>query len=205
MSRQRVVQQHGNRVGGGLDLSRARDGLEGPKRRWVLTAIVDDDPDAVEVSADGAWLDCTIAETGEPLRVRWGLLVLPGGRGGVWMPPPGPGDEILVVCDGGDPSVALGVCVFATGDPQEDGSTGFALPAGIVSEPSAVHVVGASARVVISSDAAGGIVAKAPLVELGDEGLPPQTGVVQGEGIDPATGLTYFALGNASAIVRAKK
>jgi len=46
------------------------------------------------------------------------------------------------------------------------------------------------------------------LVELGTNGAVPlgaNTGVVQGEGIDPFTGATYFALGSASAIVKARK
>lgn len=42
-------------------------------------------------------------------------------------------------------------------------------------------------------------------VEIGDEGLGALDGVVHGSGIDPFTGLTYTALGNASAVVKAKK
>jgi len=43
------------------------------------------------------------------------------------------------------------------------------------------------------------------VVELGATGLAATAGVVQGEGIDPFTGMTYAALNNASSIVRAKK
>jgi hypothetical protein len=44
------------------------------------------------------------------------------------------------------------------------------------------------------------------LLELGGSGLIPGVqGVVNGEGIDPFTGLTYFALGSASTKVLAKK
>lgn len=49
------------------------------------------------------------------------------------------------------------------------------------------------------------VVVVAPLVELGDENLGLLDGVVHGSGIDPFTGLTYTVLGNASAVVKAKK
>lgn len=42
-------------------------------------------------------------------------------------------------------------------------------------------------------------------VLLGDDGLTAIQGVVQGEGIDLYSGQTYFALGNASTTVLAKK
>jgi hypothetical protein len=49
---------------------------------------------------------------------------------------------------------------------------------------------------------------KAGAVELGAGTaplIPLQDGVVHGRGIDPFTGAPYFALGNTSAIVMAKK
>lgn len=42
-------------------------------------------------------------------------------------------------------------------------------------------------------------------VNLGDSGLLPQDGVVTGQGTDTFTGLPYFALGNTSLTVKAKK
>lgn len=46
----------------------------------------------------------------------------------------------------------------------------------------------------------------ANVIELGGEGLIPlQDGVVHGTGVDPFTGVPYFALGNTSAVVSVKK
>lgn len=44
-----------------------------------------------------------------------------------------------------------------------------------------------------------------PRVDLGESDLLATAGVVQGEAVDPFTGLTHFALGNASTRVFAKK
>jgi uncharacterized protein involved in type VI secretion and phage assembly len=61
---------------------------------------------------------------------------------------------------------------------------------------------GGSAKVDAGSEA----VVAAPDVQLGASGLaPPANGVVLGGGIDTFTGLTYSALRNASAVVKAKK
>lgn len=43
------------------------------------------------------------------------------------------------------------------------------------------------------------------IVELGGEGLTATEGVLNGQAIDPFTGQTHFALGNASTKVKAKK
>ncbi len=62
--------------------------------------------------------------------------------------------------------------------------------------------VGGSANVEAGTEA----IVKAPDVQLGDSGLsPPMNGLVLGGGIDTFTGLTYAALQNASAVVKAKK
>ena len=62
--------------------------------------------------------------------------------------------------------------------------------------------VGGSAKVEAGTEA----VVVAPDVQLGDSGLtPPANGLVLGGGIDTFTGLTYAALQNASAVVKAKK
>lgn len=42
-------------------------------------------------------------------------------------------------------------------------------------------------------------------IEIGDRDLLPPTGIVNGEAIDPFTGLTHFVLGNASAVGFVKK
>ncbi len=51
------------------------------------------------------------------------------------------------------------------------------------------------------------VIVKSPVVELGTDGtaLVPLDGVVTGQGFDTFTGLTYFALGNASGKVKAGK
>jgi len=62
--------------------------------------------------------------------------------------------------------------------------------------------VGGSAKVEAGTEA----LLVAPDVQLGDSGLsPPVNGLVLGGGIDTFTGLTYAALQNASAVVKAKK
>ena len=176
--------------------------------RHMAIGKVDDDPDAVDISSAGVWLDCTL-ESGEPVRARWALRLNPGGRSGVWTPPPEPGDEVAILFEGGDPRSAVCIGVLPSGD-TEEGSGDWSLPASIVSEPEAVHILG-TARVII--DSAGDLFARsatkaqvvAPLVELGDAALAPTDGIVHGAGIDPFTGASYFALGNASARVRAAR
>lgn len=50
------------------------------------------------------------------------------------------------------------------------------------------------------------VIVKADTTMLGDDNLlPPQNGLVVGGGIDSYTGLSYYALGNASSAVMAKK
>ena len=185
------------RIGAAIFGDQARPG------RWPAFLRVEEADDVVDVAADGVWLDCVHVDTGEPVVVRWGLRLLPGG-GGVWTPPPRPGDEIIGIFHEGDPLNIAGVDVF----PPEGSSK---LPQAILDEPNAIHILGASERVILSSDthiaATAGQKAsiKAPLVELGDEGLGPLDGLVHGSGVDPLTGLTYTALGNTSAVVKAKK
>jgi uncharacterized protein involved in type VI secretion and phage assembly len=59
-----------------------------------------------------------------------------------------------------------------------------------------------NAKVTANSQA----VVTAPDVQLGDSNLaPPVNGLVLGSGIDTFTGATYFALGSASSVVKAKK
>ncbi len=185
----------------GIDIGNLRELLRGEidTRRWVETCVVDDDEDAVDLTADGCWLDCTVVATGRPLRAEWPLMVRPGGGGGMWTPPPRAGDLIDVVCSDGKPG--LGVATGMRVRLDEDDAR--KLPAAVLAEPDAVHLIGVSERVIMSSDKS--IAAKAPLVELGDESLAVTAGVVQGECIDTFTGATFATLGQTSAVVRAKK
>lgn len=179
------------------DIGRIREALKGPgadTKRFSFFVRVDDDQDAIDLDPTGVYLDCTHVETGEPVRILWGLRLLPGG-GGIWTPPPAPGTELLAVFHEGDPSIGAADCMFC--------GPGQKLPASVIAEPNAVHIIGATERVILSSDAS--IAQKAPLVELGAENLLPIDGLVHGTGIDPFTGLTQFALGNTSGVVRGKK
>lgn len=119
-------------------------------RRFVEVARVDDDEDAVEVGADGVWLDCTLTSTGESVRARWVLRLIPGASpSGVWTPPPKPGDEVALLIDGGDPRSTLCVGILPSAD-TEEGAGDWKLPQAIIDEPGAVHVIGA-ARVLVSA------------------------------------------------------
>lgn len=119
-------------------------------RRYVEVCRVDSDEDAVEIGTDGVWLDCTITATGESVRARWTMRMTPGPTpAGVWTPPPNPGDEVAVMFDGGDPRSGLCIGILPSSDTQE-GAGDWKLPASIVSEPYAIHVIG-TARVLISA------------------------------------------------------
>jgi hypothetical protein len=63
-----------------------------------------------------------------------------------------------------------------------------------------------SARVTLVADGADVVIEAATQVRLGDAtATAPLEGVVNGQGIDPFTGLLYSALGNASTRVAAKR
>lgn len=66
---------------------------------------------------------------------------------------------------------------------------------------------GQNVRIVASAGAKVQIVAESgSVVQLGDDSVVPGlNGVVNGEAVDPFTGMTQFALGNASLTVAAKK
>lgn len=67
-----------------------------------------------------------------------------------------------------------------------------------------IHVEpGKALRIVTSGD--GKVVVQSDDVNLGEDDLGNTQGVVNGEGVDPFTGKTYWLLGNASGVVKAKK
>ena len=105
-----------------------------------------------------------------------------------------------MVCHDGDPAAAVAIATLPVGD-LADPTTHF--PAEVMAEPNAVHIIGATGRVLLTSEIS--IAEKAPRVELGAENLGALDGVVHGSGVDPASGLTYTALGNTSAVVWVKK
>jgi hypothetical protein len=69
-----------------------------------------------------------------------------------------------------------------------------------------IHVkAGQTIRIVVENGGKVVIDKNGQGVELGQEGLGPNDGVVHGSGIDPFTGISYTALGNTSSVVKAKK
>ncbi len=161
-----------------IDIGRIREAVSGPgidPRRWVVAALVSSDDDAVFVHDDGVWIECEIKSTGEPLSARWTLGIDPQTGRGVWIPPPRPGAEIAVIIDGGNPLNAIGVPGFYASDLAAH--PGFQIPAAILAEPDAVHVIGADQRVILTTTK--DILAKsdtkvqiqAPAVEIGNGAL----------------------------------
>jgi hypothetical protein len=118
---------------------------------------------------------------------------LGGGSGdGVWRIPP-EGSEVVVLTVDADLSAdPMLVAVLSSG----------ATP----SELDATTLVVRAEKVTIHADGGDAVVKASGTVHLGDTGLVAATdGVVVAQGIDPFTGSTYGALGNASSKVRAKK
>lgn len=72
-------------------------------RVWVTVATVDDDPDAVEVTEQGVYVDVTTQPDGRPIRCRWGLAFVDDQGAAFW--PPVANMEV--------------VCVFSQGDENE--------------------------------------------------------------------------------------
>lgn len=111
------------------------------------------------------------------------------------------GDTVLDVSEGGNVSIS----VAGGGDVSIDVSGGGGVKTKVTGGDVATEVSGGNASIeVTGGDAV--VAASGGFVKLGDDTvIPPLQGVVNGQGIDPFTGMTYFALGNASNFVAAKK
>jgi len=113
---------------------------------------------------------------------------------------PLPGAEAVVLFPGGDRSHPLIVAVDdrryrPTGRPQGEVTI-------YTDEGDEIHLARGHQ---ITIKTTGQVVIDAPSIKLGGSMLTALQGVVQGEGVEPVTGLTYAALGSASAVVMAKK
>lgn len=108
-------------------------------------------------------------------------------------------DEVLVTCPLGD--FNEGATIVARMWSAADKPPAIA---GTSSRDVVIHVKSGQTLRIIASGS-GKVVVDAPLVELGQEDLGNNDGVVHGSGIDPFTGLSYTFLGNVSEIVKAEK
>ena len=202
---------------GRLDFGRLREAIAGPgvdPRTWVTTGRVDDDPDAIRWEEPFGWI-ADVTFTGgaldgdgpNPCRVASMFAGSAQGKSA----PQLRGCEVIVLIPEGNPNtnpVIIGMMHNGDGcaAPTEVNGTpideAYALENEItVMEGGVDQQLGGQFQVVAEEEA----VLIGSLVKLGDESLVPLDGVVQGRGIDPFTGLTYYLLGNTSAIVRAKK
>lgn len=166
-----------------LDMSGMRQAMY-DRRYWIGVGLVyqPNGEEHWEIDDDiGVLVNVTLMPDGEPLLCRL-MGHGEGGTNGVWRIPP-VGSEVIVGIPAGDiqgDTVLLGVL-----------SSG-----GVPAELDADTLVVRAPKVVIIADGA---------VEVGQQGLTAQDGVVHGTGIDPFTGATYFALNSTSVKLRAKK
>ena len=190
---------------GGVDTGRlgeavARPGMD--TRVWISLAIVTDfhvDP------AEGVFVDVTLMPSGLPDTARVGACYAGAGFG--VFAELKVDDEVLVAAPSGDPAAGLVVLrsLWSAADPPPtEAAPGVVL---LRAEKGVkVHVVTDGADVLVEVRGGGKCIIDAPGgVELGGKGLTALDGVVHGSGTDPYTGLNYTALGNASAVVKAKK
>lgn len=163
-----------------LDLGQLKEALRDGKL-WAALGVVTKFPGETvhyEVDDDGQGVSVDVELI--PNRERVSCRLGSGSGGGVWRIP-AEGSEVAVLVPMGD--LEADPILVATVD---------APPSQLTDDSTTVIVATGTVKVI------------APLVELGDSPLELD-GVVVGTGIDPFTGSTYTALGNASAVVRAKK
>jgi len=126
-------------------------------------AVVDDDPQAIEIGTDGVWLDLTLIGTGERCRGRLALPLRPTADGsdwsGLWAGVPLHGEQVAVLLDSADPS-----SVVVLGSLQDGESDGHHLPTEVVSDPDTVRLRSLS-KLQLSAEGTASI--DAPRVNLG--------------------------------------
>lgn len=186
---------------GAMSSAVSRPGID--PRVWLTLAVVKE----LGFSAtEGCFADVQFQPGGENETAYYGTSYAGSGFGE--HNPIEVGDTVLVALPMGDPG--LGPIIIArfnnAGDPP---------PAefGEGDEPSADRIVrvkpNQNLRIIVSGTGSVNITVEgAGQVTLGGEApavVAPLQGVVQGEAIDPFTGLTQFALGNASTVVAARK
>lgn len=177
----------------------SRPGID--PRVWLTLAIITErgfDP------KEGVFADLQFMPGGEKETAYYGTSYAGAGFGE--HNPLKVGDTVLVGVPCGD--TGLGPVIIARFNSASDPPpTEF----GEGDEPSDDRILrvepGQNLRIYVSKGAKVAIVAEdLSTVQLGAEDLlPVLNGVVQGEGIDPFTGMTQAVLGNASQVVLAKK
>lgn len=163
-----------------LDIAQIREALRDGKI-WTALGVVTVFPGEsshFEIDADGGGVIVDVELV--PHRERVACRLGSGSGGGVWRIPPA-GAEVAVLVPSGELE-ADPMIVAVVSDP----------PTQLTDETETVIVATGTVKVI------------APAVELGDSPAALD-GVVVGTGIDSFTGATYTALGNASAVVKAKK
>jgi len=196
-----------SRVGSSIDAQRltqlvSRPGID--PRTWTSLAVALGD--SVVDEKHGVFVDVMLVPTEEEYTAR----LAPGYAGsgfGLYYPVK-KDDELVVHAPSGDPAnglVASAILWSAADKPPQE----------TVDEPEGVHLVvepeknlrlkvSGGGRVHVTSEDR--VVVEAPQVHLGADNLvSPNDGVVHGTGIDSFSGATYFALGNTSGVVLAKK
>lgn len=171
--------------GKAIDMAQVKSALRDGKA-WTSLGVVRQFPGEsshFEIDGDDVLVDVELVPSNERVLCR---LAAAGG-GGFWTVP-AVGEEVAVLVPEGD----------IEADPIILGT--FSTPPGDVAVDRIIITRG---EVKIVADHA---VIESPNVELGGGNLvAAQAGVVLGECVDPFTGSTHFALGGASAIVKAKK
>lgn len=204
-----------------MDVSRLGEAMARPgmdTRVWISLAIAMGDS-MVEAAdpdngAGGVWVDVMILPTGEEYTARV-AADYQGDGFGFYGGKIHKDDELVVQAPDGDPSNGLVVhsrLYSATSAPSQDALNNPDDVSLVVEKDKSLRLtVQGEGQVIITTgggdvtlDTGGG---KVYLAENAQDSsaLVGMDGVVNGQGIDPFTGATYFALQNASTLVFAKK
>jgi hypothetical protein len=178
-----------SRISKGVDVNRMAHAVSRPgidPRVWECLAFVT----AVNIDEEGPIVDVLLMPERIPETARVAAEYAGPGFGLYF--PIEVDTEVIVSAPNGDPDEGLVIAkrFWSASDPP---------PAGAISEPLNILLhakEGANINLVVSGGAT---------INLGDAALQAIDGVVTGQAIDSFTGATQFALGNASAIVKAKK
>jgi hypothetical protein len=199
-----------------LDISKLGQSLSGPgrdTRTWVSIAFANGE--SYFDAAHGVFVDVTLAPSGQQMTARVPSNYA-GARFGFYAKIH-IDDEIVVAIPNGDPAegaVVVGRLWSAADIPPADGATNVDEVMLVVEKDKSFRLrcsgggkieIDAEADVTITTTGDANVIAGGT-IRLGANTLvAPMDGVVHGTGIDTFTGATYFALGNASTKVLAKK
>lgn len=164
-----------------LDMAQLREALK-DGRLWTALGVVTKFPGEsshFEILEGDGGTDVMVDVEFMPNRERVSCRLGTDGGGGVWRIPP-VGTEVAVLIPMGDLDMDAIITATVSDAPEQ------------LDETTTVVIATGTVKVI------------APAIELGDEPAALD-GVVTGTGIDPFTGVSYSVLGNASAVVKAKK